>query len=65
MGDTKFKQTHRRTRNESLRREIIQEIKRTEAIERNAAWAALSKGEKIASLCFRRGSCARQLKRLA
>lgn len=39
------------------------EVKRTEAIARNAAWRALSNEQRTAELAKRPGMCARQLAR--
>jgi hypothetical protein len=63
MGDTNFRRTGRRTRKGPFSYERRDE-RRTEGEARNAAWLALSREAKIASLRGRRGESKRQLSRL-
>ena len=63
MGDTKFRQTNRRTALGPYRRDL-REIRRKEGDERNLAWAALTDTDKIASLRRRRGESKRQMTKL-
>ena len=63
MGDTKFRQTHRRTARGPYRSDE-QARKRAEAEARNAAWAGLSTKDKLLSLRERRGSSKKQLTKL-
>ena len=63
MGDTKFRQSRRKTALGPLRHEV-KETRRKEGIERNTAWQALSTDAKIASLRGRRGNSKRQLGKL-
>ena len=65
MGDTKFRQTGRRTAQGPYRRDA-KDARRSEGAERNAVWAALPPKEKLKQLsCGRRpGKSARQVKKL-
>lgn len=63
MGDTKFRQTNRRTAQGPYRQET-RERKAAEGAERNAAWKALNVSDKLASLAARRGESKRQVSRL-
>ena len=63
MGDTKFRQTHRRTANGPYKADE-RKRRQEEGAERNAAWQALSTTAKIASLLRRPGSSKRQLTKL-
>lgn len=55
MGDTKFRQTGRRTARGPYRRDA-KEVRIEEGQERNKRWAALSTAQKIAELDRRLGS---------
>lgn len=54
MGDTKFRQTGRRTAKGPYRSDLRRE-KHVEGLLRNAAWDALSQGEKLLALDRRLG----------
>ena len=64
MGDTKFRQTGRKTAKGPFRHEI-RDIRRKESEERSLLWASLSTKEKLAQLDQRPGASAKQRKRLA
>lgn len=59
MGDTKFRQTGRRTARGPFRSEA-RDLRRKEGEERNAAWRSLSVIDQARSLQARRGSSKRQ-----
>ena len=63
MGDTKFRQTHRRTAAGPYRADE-RKRRQAEAIERNTAWQALDTHAKVKSLLRRPGNCKKQLERL-
>lgn len=63
MGDTKFRQTGRRTAQGPFR--LDEKIrKREEGEARNSCWASMSPQQQYDSLCKRRGGSMRQLKLL-
>ena len=63
MGDTKFRQTGRRTAQGPYMSDL-RAARRTEGEARNTAWASLSTSAKIASLKARRGESKRQMTKL-
>jgi len=63
MGDTKFRQTGRRTAQGPFRRDEL-ERKRTEGEARNVAWRALTPSQQLASLAERGVESGRQYRKL-
>lgn len=63
MGDTKFRQSGRRTAVGPFRAQL-KKLRREQADARNAAWRALPTAAKLASLASRPGESRRQISRL-